>query len=379
MIIVVNTQLLLKNKLEGLGWFTYEILKRITINNPEHTFYFVFDRAYNQNFIFAPNVKPVILHPPSRHPLLWFLRFEILLPVLLKKLKADIYLSPDGWSTLHTKIPCLQVIHDLNFEHHPEDIPYLITSYFRYFFPRYARKAKHLFTVSEYSKQDIVNTYKIPAEKIDVVYNGCNSIYAPLDEKTNELTRNTYTNGKPYFLYIGALIPRKNICRLFKAYDIFRASDTKNIKLLIVGEHKWGAKEMERTYNEMKYKEDVVFLGRLHTECLHKVMAAALCLTFIPYFEGFGIPIIEAFSCGVPVITSHCTSMPEVAGDAALLVNPYDIEEIARAMQTISTDEELRQNFIAKGLERKKIFSWDLSAEKMWRRIQMIADNLKQE
>jgi len=201
--IVVNTQLLLKNKLEGLGWFTYEVLKRITVNHHEHTFYFIFDRTYCKDFIFADNVKPVILSPPSRHPLLWYLRFEILLPRLLKKLKADVYLSPDGWSTLHTKVPCVQVIHDINFEHHPEDLPFLIGRYFRYFFPRYAQKAKRIATVSEYSKQDIAQTYNIPPEKIDVVFNGCNELFRPYNEEINTITRNTYTDGNPYFLYVG--------------------------------------------------------------------------------------------------------------------------------------------------------------------------------
>jgi len=370
--IVVNTQLLLKNKLEGLGWFTYEVLKRITVNHPEHTFYFIFDRAYDQDFIFADNVKPIILSPQSRHPLLWYLRFEILLPRLLKKIKADVYLSPDGWSTLHTKVPCIQVIHDLNFEHHPEDLPFLIGSYFRYFFPKYARKAKHIATVSEYSKQDIAQTYDIPPEKIDVVYNGCNELFKPYPEEINTIARNTYADGNPYFLYVGALLPRKNIRRLFKAFDIFKETDKQNIKLVIVGEKKWWIKEIHQVYENMQHKADVIFLGRQNSEDLHIVFAAALALTFIPYFEGFGIPIIEAFNCGVPVVTSDCTSMPEVAADAALFVNPFDINNIAEAMTRISTDENLRQQLIAKGHIRKLNFSWDETASKLWKCIEKV-------
>ena len=364
--IVVNTQLLLKNRLEGLGWFTYEVLKRITVNHPEHTFYFVFDRAFDKDFIFADNVKPIILSPPSRHPVLWFLRFELLLPRLLKKLKADVYLSPDGWSTLHTKVPCVQVIHDINFEHHPEDIPFLISKYFRYFFPKYARKARRIATVSEYSKQDIARTYNIPVEKIDVVYNGCNELFKPYGEDVNCITRITYTDGNPYFLYVGALLPRKNISRLFKAFDIFKKTDNQHIKLAIVGEKKWWTKDINFAYENMKHKDDVIFLGRQHSEILHKVYAAALALTFIPYFEGFGIPIIEAFNCGIPVITSNCTSMPEVASDAALMVYPYDLNEIAEAMTHISTNEDLRHDLIAKGHIRQLAFSWDATASKLW-------------
>jgi len=368
--IVVNTQLLLKNRLEGLGWFTYETLKRITTKHPEHTFYFVFDRAYDESFIFSDNVKPIILRPPSRHPILWYVRFELLFPMLLKKLKADVYLSPDGWSMLHTKVPCVQVIHDINFEHHPEDLPFLIGKYFRLFFPQYARKAKRIVTVSEYSKNDIVNTYKIPDDKIDVVYNGCNEQFKPYDEQTNELTRATYTNGNPYFLFVGALLPRKNIRRMFKAFDKFKTNDNQNVKLVIVGQKKWWTKEIGDAYENMHYKNDVLFLGRLQSETLGKVFSAAMALTFIPYFEGFGIPIIEAFNCGTPVITSDCTSMPEVASDAAILVNPFTVSDIAEAMYKISTDSDLRQQLISKGHKRKLDFSWEITSGKLWESIE---------
>ncbi|OQA01019.1 MAG: D-inositol 3-phosphate glycosyltransferase [Bacteroidetes bacterium ADurb.Bin408] len=364
--IVVNTQLLLKNKLEGLGWFTYETLKRITAAHPEHTFYFIFDRPYDFDFIFGPNVKPVIMRPASRHPLLWYLRFEILLPRLLRKLGADVYLSPDGWSTLGTSLPCVQVIHDINYEHYPANVPFAIRHYFKYFFPRYARKAQIVATVSEYSKQDIMKTYGLPENKIQVIYNGCNEAYRPLDEDTNTLTRLNCTGGKPYFLYVGALLPRKNISRLFEAFDVFKQTDKQDIKLVIVGEKMWWTKEIARSFENMQYRDDVIFLGRLETEHLCKVYSAALALSFVPYFEGFGIPIIEAFSCGVPVITSNCTSMPEIAADAALLVNPFDVEEIAAAMGRIATDNALRAQLVEKGYVRRQDFSWDKTAAALW-------------
>ena len=120
----------------------------------------------------------------------------------------------------------------------------------------------------------------------------------------------------------------------------------------------------------MKFKEDIVFLGRLESELLSKVYAAALALTFVPYFEGFGIPIIEAFNCGTPVITSNCTSMPEIAADAAILVNPFNINEIAQAMQDISTNHNLRKQLIEKGHKQKLNFSWDASAHKLWKCIE---------
>jgi hypothetical protein len=155
--IAVNTRLLLKNKLEGIGWFTFETLKRITEQHPEHEFYFIFDRKYDDSFIFSKNVKPIIIPPQARHPFLFFLWFEFSIPYILKRLKADVFLSPDGYLSLSSKTKQVAVIHDLNFEHNPNDVPFLVRKYFKFFFHRWAKKATRIVTVSEYSKKDIVD------------------------------------------------------------------------------------------------------------------------------------------------------------------------------------------------------------------------------
>ena len=143
MVIVVNTRLLLKNRLEGIGWFTYETLKRITRDHPGHQFIFLFDRKYDEEFVFASNVKPVVVWPPTRHVSLMYFWFNWRIPRILKKFKADVFVSPDGNLSLHTKIPQLAVIHDINFLHRPKDLPCIVAKYYNYFFPRFARKAKN--------------------------------------------------------------------------------------------------------------------------------------------------------------------------------------------------------------------------------------------
>ena len=130
--IAVNTRLLLKNKLEGIGWFTFESLKRITTQHPEHHFFFIFDRDFSEEFIFSDNITPLIQFPPARHPFLFFAWFEYALPSLLNKLKPDLFLSPDGFLSLRYQGKSMNVIHDLNFEHYPEDLPALIRWYYRY-------------------------------------------------------------------------------------------------------------------------------------------------------------------------------------------------------------------------------------------------------
>jgi glycosyltransferase involved in cell wall biosynthesis len=370
--IAVNTRLLLHGKLEGIGWFTYENLSRMTVSHPEHEFFFIFDRPYYPEFIFSSNVKPIVIGPPARHPVLYFIWFEISVRYILKKIKADIFLSPDGYLSLGVTTPSLIVFHDLNFEHYPADLPIFERFYYRTFFRKYAHKARRIATVSEFSKADIIKQYGVDPSLIDVVYNGANEGYALVDEVTRTSTRNRFTGGKPYFFFVGALHPRKNLVNLFKAFDLFRESDTEDTKLLIAGARKWWTGEIAEVFNNMKFKEDVIFAGRLETNDMHLAMGSALALTYVSYFEGFGIPIVEAFRCGTPVITSNVTSMPEIAGDAALLVDPFSPEDIAVSMGKISTDNNLRDKLIKAGTDRAKVFTWDKSAERLWKSVEKV-------
>lgn len=367
--IVVNTRLLLPGKLEGIGFFTYETLKRITQQHPEHHFIFLFDRDFDGDFLFSDNVTPLILSPQARHPFLFYLWFEYAVAGTLNKLKPDLFLSPDGYLSLRAKCPQLAVIHDLNFEHYPKDLSFLVRRYYKYFFPRFARKATRIATVSAYSKQDLINTYGISDTKIDVVYNGCNTLYQPISPELQKATKEKYSGGNDYFLFVGALHPRKNISRLLKAFDTFKSRQPGPAKLVIVGVKYYWTREIKMTYIGMQHRKDVIFTGRLTNEELRNVLASALALTYVPYFEGFGIPVIEAMSCDTPVITSNVTSMPEVAGDAALLVDPFSVDSIAGAMLKIQNDESLRRSLIEKGRRRREEFSWDKTAGLLWKSI----------
>lgn len=375
--IAVNTRLLIKGKLEGIGWFTLENLKRITQQHPEHEFFFLFDRRYHNEFIFSQNVKPIVVHPQARHPVLYYLWFEHAIPRVLKKLNADLFFSPDGYLSLKTDVPSVNVFHDLNFEHYPDDLPMVERKFYRNFFPKYAHKATRIATVSSYSKNDIVKLYGIDAGKIDVVYNGANESFTPVDEATKQLTRKRYAKGLPYFLFVGSLHPRKNLARLFPAFDHFKQTDNNGVKLLIVGEKKWWTTAIENAYEGITHKDDVIFTGRLQVDQLHKTIASALALTYVSYFEGFGIPILEAFYCHTPVITSNVTSMPEVAGDAALMVDPMSVNSISAAMTKMANDAGLRKTLIEKGTERSAMFSWQKSSERLWDCIEKALDTTK--
>ena len=373
MIIAVNTRLLLREKLEGIGWFAFETLKRITQNHPEHQFIFIFDRKYSSEFIFSNNIRPVIAHPQARHPFLWYLYFDWGIPHLLRKYKADIFLSPDGWLSLRTKVKSLPVIHDLNFFHYPNFASWLNRRYYYYFFPRFIQRATRIATVSEFSKSDIASQFNVNPDKIDVVYNGARDVLTPLDEQLQNGVRKKYTSGCPYFLFIGLIHRRKNVDNLIKAFDEFKQSVTSNLKLLIVGSRKYWNEEIQSAYDNSQFRDDIIFTGRMLTEDLNKVVASATALVYASHFEGFGIPILEAMYCDVPVITSKVSSMPEVGGEAAIYVEPTSVESIKDAMLKVFCDINLREVLIEKARVQRNKFTWDKTASLLWQSIEKCA------
>lgn len=367
----INARFLLKDKLEGIGWFSYETLIRITNQHPEHEFYFFFDRPYDEEFIFSSNIKPVVLFPPARHPILFYLFFEWSITNALKKYKIDYFLSPDGFISLRSDVPTLAVIHDIAFEHRNNDVGHLMLKYYRYFFPKFAHKSARIATVSEYSKKDIIETYKIPDQKIDVVYNGANTIYEPVELTTKYNIRKKYTNNCEYFIYVGSLNPRKNIANLLIAFNEFKKQNSNDIKLLIVGKIMFNDEHFKSIYESMEYKSDVIFTGRLSNEDLHMTLASSLALVYIPFYEGFGIPVLEAFKCETPVITSNVTSLPEVANDAAIIVDPNNVNQIVNSMINI-LNEDVRENLKIKMRNRSIDFSWDKTANLLWQSFEKI-------
>ncbi len=364
--IAVNTRLLLKGRMDGIARFTDETLRILTSRHPEHQFYFFFDSKYDEQYIYNPNVHPVVIYPRARHPFLFLAWFEASLPFHLAKIKPDIFLSPDGFLPLSSNVKSVGVIHDLNFEHYPEDIPFFMRKYYALMFPRFARKASRIATVSEYSKSDIVKTYHVDPSKIEVVYNGAGCNFKAVQSAEKQQTRELFSQGNEYFFFIGTLHPRKNLVNLFKAFDQFKQSDTRGIKLVIAGARMWWTDEIRLAYEGMVFRDEVIFTGSVTDEELAMLMASALALTYVSYFEGFGIPILEAFHCDTPVITSNVTSMPEIAGNAAVLIDPFSITSIAEALKKVASDTDFRQKLIAAGQEQRKKFSWEQTAEKLW-------------
>lgn len=375
--IAINTRFLLKTKMEGFGWFTFETVKRIVIAHPEHEFIFFFDRAFDPKFIFAKNVTAIVLKPQARRPILFKIWFNYSVKKALKKHQIDLFFSPDGYLSLTTETPQVAVIHDLNFEHYPKDLPGWALRYLKKYFPQFAKKAVQIITVSEFSKQDIVKTYTINPDKITVAHNGASELFQPISIEEKRAVKTQYSDNIDYFVFVGALSARKNVIRLFRAYDIFKNKSKSTTRLIVVGEKLWRDSQLEKIYTESSFKNEIHFTGHLPLEELVKVVAAAKAMIFPSYFEGFGIPLVEAMQSGVPVVCGDQTALPEVVQNAGLLVDPFDERSIADGMAIVDSEDDFRAKMIEKGLERAKDFSWDFTAEKIWNVIEVELGKLK--
>jgi glycosyltransferase involved in cell wall biosynthesis len=361
-VIAVNTRLLLPNRLEGLGRFSWEVLQRLVQQHPQVQFHFLFDRAYDPRFICGPNVTPHVLVPQARHPLLYWLFFELTVPQVLRKLKPRVFFSPDGYLSLRAQLPQVPVFHDIAYMHYPQYVDRAHRWHYHRYFPRYARKAAHILTVSDYSKLDIVRTFGVPAEKVTVCHNGSAAVFHALSETERQAARATYADGLPYFLYVGSIHPRKNLENVLRAYARFREQVGQPHRLLLTGRKAWDFEQVIRFYDTMPFKDEVRFTGFVPDEALNTLLNGALALTYVSRFEGFGLPILEAMHAETAVICSDTSSMPEVAGPAALLVPPEQPEAIAAAMVQVATQPSQREALIAAGRSQRNHYSWERTA-----------------
>ncbi|MEZ4798522.1 MAG: glycosyltransferase family 1 protein [Flavobacteriales bacterium] len=367
--IAINTRHLLPHRLDGMGWFTLEIFKRIALQHPEVEFHFIFDRKFHEEFIFSENIIPHVIGPQARHPYLMRVWYDWSIKRLLKKIQPDLFISPDAQLSLTTSIPQLVVIHDINFEHYPKDIPAVYTRDLKRRTPKFAQKANRIVTVSEFSKQDIIDHYGVSSDKIGVVNNGANEVYQPLSDQEKIVAKQQFTAGSEYFIFISSIHPRKNLQRILPAFFEFKKQSKSDVKMLVVGNIFWQDDALKAAIEKGKSSGDVVMAGRLNPDELRLALGGALANIYTSYFEGFGIPVVEAFQAGVPVVTSNVTSLPEIAGDAALQVDPFSVNEITQAMLEIFNNLELRKQLISKGFERSKQFTWQIAADKMWQEI----------
>lgn len=349
--VVVNARWLLPGKLEGTGVFTLRMLEEITRALPDVDFTLLYDRpsAAKQPLIQGKNIKHRVVYPPARHPLLWQIWNRWSVPRALWKEQADLYWSPDGLPA-RTSAPQWITIHDLNFIHHPEWLPKRVAKHYKREVTKATTEADLLFTVSQWSKEDIVHTFGVEASYILVTPNA-----------TSEKFRLGPARRQPYFCAVGAMTPRKNLKTLLRAFDLFASSDSnEGYVLKIAGEPHFKDAELDRTYQEMRYKDRVKFIGRISTKELEELYQNATAFCMPSAMEGFGIPVLEAMQCGTTVISSDNSALSEVVGDAGILVPTYKVNAWAEAMEQAKAQTG---KWSKKGMAQVSKYDWSKSAQ----------------
>lgn len=364
--IAVNTRLLLNDKLEGIGWFEYHILQNWVRQHPEHQFYFIFDRPYGESFIFDDNVTPIVAYPPARHPMLWYIWYEWTIPRVLKKIQADIFVSLDAYTSLRAQIPKITGIHDIAFAHFDHQMDSLSQWYMRRYTPKYIQSSDIILTVSQATQSDLINLYHTGPSKIVITHNAPSAVYRPLSDEEKLDFKSEKTEGQDFFLFVGAIHPRKNVLKLLEAFEQFKQQYQTSHKLVLIGRMAWQYNR-ELTYLEtMNYRSDVIRIPHSDPKAIAEWMGAATALILISHYEGFGVPLVEAMACHTPIICSNISSMPEISGNAAIHVDPNNTHEISEAMYHISTDMTLRDRLIQAAQSQISKYTWESAADIAW-------------
>ena len=305
----------------------------------------------NENFSFH------VLRPAAR-----LISMTLSLPWYLKANRIDLlhaaYISPpyapvDHTFTLHCSSPFVR----------PELFPPLIRARLRILIARGMRTARHVICVSQNVLDLAAEHYGVPRDRMSVIHNGVGEHFRPVAEGERRAVLAAAGVEGPYALYAGRFEPRKNMLRVIEAFDVFRREVAPGMKLVLAGRKTWQGAEVDALVRRLELGSHVVEIGHVANERLPAWYGGAEMFLFPSLWEGFGIPVVEAMACGTPVITSNVSSLPEVAGGAALLVDPCSVVEIAGAMERLHRDRALRERLGAAGLARARDFSWRRTAE----------------
>ncbi|MDR1466337.1 MAG: glycosyltransferase family 4 protein [Treponema sp.] len=370
--IAFDVQLLLSDTKTGVGYAEEHLVKALIAQNPSDIFFFEFFS------LFEKNVEKINLYLKENvrisvckffHKELYRL-MSILFPLPYRwffRTNADIvhffnFIVPPG-----VKGKKIVTIHDLTFRRFPETVRARTKYRLKWSMAKAIKRADRIIAVSEWTKQEILRFYRYPAEKISVIYNGVDAgvYHTGLDPVDIERVCERRRIPKNYILYLGTIEPRKNLERLIKAYSLFKVKYPDSPALVLAGKKGWRYERIIQAYEESAARENIIWTGYVTEEEKPLLLAGAVFFCFPSLYEGFGMPILEAFACGTPVLTANNSSLVEVAGDAAFFVDALSIQDICDKLEQMYLNRDVRAALRRKGLERVKQFSWEKSAEKL--------------
>jgi len=318
----------------------------------------------------GPNFRAVLEPSPN-----YSLREQVHVPWVLRRERPNVYHAPHYVLPAGVRCPSVVTIHDCIHLMFPQYLPNRVAyAYARAQMWSAARRSNCILTVSEASKRDILHLFNVAPEKIVVVYNAIDSHFSvtPSEEAVARV-RERYQLDHPFVLYVGNIKPHKNLVRLIEAFDELRRGELEDLKLLIIGDQISKLPALRRAVHRHKLHKHVRFLGYLADDQLAILYRLASVFAFPSLYEGFGLPPLEAMASGTPVVTSNVSSLPEVVGGAAVLVDPYDVDAIVDGLRRVLTNPTLAAEMRQKGIARAREFSWERSVAKTWAVYQQIA------
>ncbi len=342
-----------KNRV-GSGVYAYELLKEFA-NTKKHEFtVYLKEKPLNDLPKVAQNFKYKVFGPKK----LWT---RVALPAKLAfGPKLDIFFSMGHYGPLFSKVPYVVTIFDLSYLHFPQlfkkDDLYQLTNWSK----RSIVKSKHIFAISNSTKDDIIKNYTVSPSKITVTYMGYNPMFKLQPKSKVEKIESKYKIKGDYIIFVGTLQPRKNIERLIEAFSKLEIG---NLKLVIAGKKGWLYDSIFQKVKDLNLVSNVIFTDYVNQEDLPAIISGAKLYVLASLYEGFGIPVIEAQACGVPVVVSNTSSLPEVVGESGILVDPLSVKSIAAGIQKIISSPKLASDLSQKGLENAKRFSWQKCAQ----------------
>lgn len=349
-----------KSLYHGMGNYVFNMIRCLAEESSD--FFLIFKRPhifsqYQNNICYREIDLPLVLR------ILWE---QLFLSSVLKREQVDLFWGPSNFLPPQKVCRYVVTIHDLSSFTMPKTYAYWRRKYYQQIISTSLRLADFIITDSQASKQDLLTHFNVTKDKIRVIYCGINEIFQkPISEDVIKNIRAKYCLPDEFIFTVGVLEPKKNTKGLIRAYSELKKSCSHIPQLVIAGSIKYGWKNRDifRLVSELSLKEDIIFTDFIEHNDLPAVYKLAKIFVFPSFYEGFGLPVAEAMSCGIPVITSNTSSLPEVAGGAAILVNPYDVNEIAQAIKMVLTNEQLQKELSEKGLENAQRFSWKKAAQ----------------
>jgi glycosyltransferase involved in cell wall biosynthesis len=336
-----------------------EALAEIDQSN-RYTLYVTKQSAVDRFINRWPNfeVKRTLPHTP-------LVRIPLTLSIELRRNRVDV-LHVQFTAPPRTPCPLVASIHDLSFEHLPETFKRRSRAQLRLTVRRTAKKAAQILTLSAFSRNDIIETYAVDPARVFVTPLAAAPNFAPITDETElRRIRSSYGIERDYILALGSIQPRKNLVRLINAYNSLSRARAKHElpQLVLAGKRGWLEAETIRAAGQSDARNDILFIGYVPDSDLPALYSGAICFAYPSYFEGFGLPVLEAMQCGTPVIAGDRTSVPEVAGDAGVLFDPFDESAIAGALTQVINHPDHRAELRVKGLARAAAFSWRSTAQ----------------